>query len=141
MQSNAPAGIELIKAFASVNPVSLFDMDFDEIFYELDTRNINITKKIEIFSEKFNQAKWTDTMYKFQIYTNEDKGKGLKEEEGKFMPKPIRSGGSVESSDTTKQKKRQSPGKTSQELLKILNIIMPEVLYSEFRKLEYKSLF
>ncbi|MBI4651332.1 DUF4384 domain-containing protein [Candidatus Desantisbacteria bacterium] len=109
MKSVAPYGTELIKAIASIDPVSLFDMNFDKTFYAIDTGDINIAKKIETLSGKFNQVTWADIIYKFQIYTNEkqNEGKGLKEEEGKFIPKPIRSGGSIELSDTTSQNKKK----------------------------------
>ncbi len=105
MKVSNPPGIEKVKVIAAINPISIFDMNFNNSFFEIDVKSNATAKEIEILPEKLNKTIWTETIYEFQIFKNEiPDEKGLKEEEGTKAPKPIPIGGTDEVWDSTGNK-------------------------------------
>ncbi|MDD5771897.1 MAG: DUF4384 domain-containing protein [bacterium] len=108
MKIEGPAGIERVKAIASIKPdpiENIFGMDFKKPFYEINTRGI---KNIGVVREKLDKTIWSETIYEFKIYGKDINrftgSRGLTEEEGQSMSKPIPSAGTEEVWDSTETK-------------------------------------
>jgi hypothetical protein len=101
MKVTGPAGIERVKAIATIKPMSIFEMDLvrgDYFFYEDKSDNGVITRGIGGLASKLKQHTWSETELEFEIKgaVSSEKTRALEENIGKPAPKPIPSTGTQE---------------------------------------------